>query len=265
MNDTVPRRADKAAHGKWRLPFKGRSLFEIGKDLRPRIDRVIMRGSLLPDRAILDTAWMPWIAMLERNWEQIRDEAVRLRTRDIPALGDLSPDHGRIAADHRWKSFFLAGYGYRRIENCARAPVTAALIARIPGLVTAVFSVLEAGGRIPRHYGMTKGMLTYHLALRVPRQRAQCRIQIEGADALHTICWADGRSLLFDDTYNHQVWNDTDEDRYILLLQVRRPCRGVARLLLGVFLFGVKHSRFVQDIKRRLDALGAEPALRPAR
>jgi len=252
---TAPRR--------WARPFRRKSLFQIGKDLRPRIDRIVMRGSLLPDQAILDTSGMAWVAMLERNWERMRDEDVRIRAQDIPSLGDLSPDHGRIAADRRWRSFFLEGYGYRRAENCAQAPATAALLSQVPGLVTAVFSVLEAGCHIPRHRGMTKAMLTYHLALKVPRQREQCRMQVEGADQLHTLPWEEGRSLLFDDTYNHQVWNDTDEDRYILLLQVRRPCRGVAKLLGDVFLFAVARSRFVQDIKRRLDAMNGAAAARP--
>ena len=65
-------------------------------------------------------AALPWAATLERHWTSNRDEALRIgAARPIPALGDLSPDHGRIAADRRWKSFFLQGYGYRRAENCA--------------------------------------------------------------------------------------------------------------------------------------------------
>ncbi|PYD49241.1 aspartyl/asparaginyl beta-hydroxylase domain-containing protein [Novacetimonas pomaceti] len=237
----------------WKVPFVRKSLFQIGKDLRPKIDRLIMRHSLLPDQAIIEKDYFPWIDVLERNWEHIRDEAVRIRTQEIPSLGEISPDHGRIAADRRWRSFFLEGYGYRRAENCARAPFTASLLDRIPNLVTACFSVLEAGCHIPRHYGMTKGMLTYHLALQAPTDRANCHINIEGPDRLHVISWENGNSFMFDDMYNHEVWNDTSEDRYILLIQVQRPCRGVARLIQNFFLFCVRHSRFVQDIKRQLD------------
>jgi hypothetical protein len=63
--------------------------------------------------------------------------------------------------------------------NAARAPITAALIEKVPGLVTANFSVMEAGGHIPRHWGMTKGMLTYHLALRAPRDTEKARMHLE--------------------------------------------------------------------------------------
>lgn len=241
-----------------KLPFVGKSLFQIGKELRPRIDSIIMRRSLVPDRALIDTALFPWIAELDRRWEAIRDEAVGLRPQDIPSLGDLSFDHGRIAADRRWKSFFLKGYGYRMGDNYQRAPVTAALIDKIPGLVTANFSVLEAGGHIPRHWGLTKGMLTYHLALKVPAEREKCRMTIEEGDTLHILSWQEGRSFVFDDMFNHEVWNESADDRYILLIQIRRPCRGIASVIQTVFLNMVGRSRFVQDIRRNIEK--ANPA-----
>jgi beta-hydroxylase len=235
-----------------KLPFVGKSLFQIGKELRPKIDRIIMRDSLVPDLALIDKAYFAWVPRLESRWQDIRDEAVRIRAEDIPSLGDISFDHGRIAADRRWRSFFLKGYGYRMEDNCARAPVTASLIGKVPGLVTANFSVIEAGGHIPRHWGMTKGMLTYHLALKVPEQREKCRMTIEEGETLHILPWEEGQSFIFDDMFNHEVWNETDEDRYILLIQIKRPCRGVANMIQNLFLFGVRHSRFVQDIRRNI-------------
>ncbi len=236
----------------WKVPFVRKSLFQIGKDLRPKIDAIIMRHSLVPDQAIMDKSYFPWIPLLERHWEAIRDEALRIRTEDIPSLGDISFDHGRIAADRRWKSFFLKGYGYRMGNNCDRAPITTSLIEKVPGLVTACFSVMEAGGHIPRHWGMTKGMLTYHLALKVPEEREKCRINIEGADELHVVPWENGKSFLIEDMYNHEIWNDTEEDRYILLIQIKRPCRIIANSMQNLFLFLVGRSRFVQDIRRNI-------------
>ena len=237
----------------WKVPFVGKSLFQIGKELRPKIDRVIMRNSLVPDGAIHDKSYYAWIPKLEARWEDIRDEAVRIRAEDIPSLGEISFDHGRIAADRRWRAFFLKGYGYRMERNAARAPVTSALIEQVPGLVTANISVLEAGGHIPRHWGMTKGMLTYHLALKSPREREKCRMHIEEGEQLHVLNWEDGKSFIFDDMFNHEVWNETDEDRYILLIQIKRPCKGLGNLIQNTFLFGVRHSRFVQDIKHAID------------
>lgn len=236
----------------WKVPFVNKSLFQIGKDLRPKIDRLIMRDSRIPDAAVQDKSFFPWIAKLEQQWEAIRDEAVRIRTEDIPSLGDLSFDHGRIAADRRWKAFFLKGYGHRLVVNASRAPITAAAIERVPGLVTANFSVLEAGGHIARHWGMTKGMLTYHLALKTPAERDKCRMHLEGPDKVHVLTWEDGQSFLFDDMFNHEVWNESDEDRYILLIQIKRPCRWRGNLIQEAFLKAVRHSRFVTDIRKAI-------------
>ena len=244
---------DKVNARGWKVPFIGKSLFQIGKELRPRIDAVIMRNSLVPDRALIDKSHFPWVSALERQWQDIRDEAVRIRTVDIPSLGDISFDHGRIAADRRWRTLFLKGYGYQMEGNCALAPITAALIEKVPGLVTANFSVMEAGGHIPRHWGMTKGMLTYHLALKVPQEREKCRMHIEEGETVHVMPWEEGHSFIFDDMFNHEVWNETDEDRYILLIQIKRPCRFLGNLIQDIFLWGVRHSRFVQDIKRHID------------
>jgi len=244
----------------WKVPFLGKSLYQIGKELRPAIDRVIMRNSRIPDAAVQDKSFFPWITELERHWQAIRDEALAIRAQEIPSLGDISFDHGRIAQDRRWRTLFLKGYGYRMAGNGRRAPVTARLIEKVPGLVTANFSVMEAGGHIPRHFGMTKGMLTYHLALKAPREREKCRMHLEEGETLHVLHWEDGQSFLFDDMFNHEVWNETDEDRYVLLIQIKRPCRFAGNLIQNIFLKAVRHSRFVKDIKRAIDREAAAQA-----
>lgn len=232
---------------------KKKTIYHLTKNIRAVIDAFIMRYSLLPDQAVFDPHIFPWVRDLEQNWQAICKEITLVRASNMPALGEISPDHGRIAADVRWRTFFLEGYGYKRLENRSRVPITASLIDKIPDVCTATFSVLEGGCHIPRHRGMTKGMLTYHLGLCVPKDRTQCWIQIEEGEKLHVHPWSDGQSLLFDNTYNHEVWNNTEEDRYVLFIQVKRPCRWPARLLMNLFFQGVRYSRFVQDIRKNLD------------
>lgn len=96
-------------------------------------------------------------------------------------------------------------------------------------------------------------MLTYHLGRKVPADRQKCRMAIDGPDERHVVSWDEGESPIFDDMYNHEVWNETGEDRYILLIQVKRPCRSVANASRNLFLLGVRYSRFVQDIRRNID------------
>lgn len=95
---------------------------------------------------------------------------------------------------------------------------------------------------------MTKGLLTWHLGLHVPTDPEKCRMRI--ADEL--VHWRAGQSFLFDDTYPHEVWNDTDDDRVILLVQIRRPMRWPGSVGPDLFLWGIRRSAFVRDARSRL-------------
>ena len=66
------------------------------------------------------------------------------------------------------------------------------------------------------------------------------------------VTWDEGRTIVFDDTYHHEVWNDTDESRVILLVQFRRPTGWLGRKVGDIFLGAVRRSRFVQDARSSL-------------
>ena len=225
-------------------------LYRVGKRLRHRISAIIARSSKVGDRPVYDPKLFPWIAGIEARWEEIRSEVGRLLSHEagIPPLAEISPDHRRIAPPGKWKSFFLIGYGYRLEENCRRCPATAETVSAVPGLNSAFFSILAPGAHIPRHRGVTKAILTAHLGLVVPRPREACRMQV--ADEMLT--WEEGKVLVFDDTDYHEVWNDTDEMRVILLLQFRRPTGWLGRVVGSLFLGAVRRSRFVQDARASL-------------
>jgi aspartyl/asparaginyl beta-hydroxylase (cupin superfamily) len=225
-------------------------LYRVGKRLRHRISAMIARSSRVGDTPVYDPNLFPWIAPLEARWPEIRAEVEQLLAHEagIPPLAEISPDHRRIAPPGKWKSFFLVGYGYRLEENIRRCPKTAAAIAGLPGLNSAFFSILAPGAHIPRHRGVTKAILTAHLGLIVPARREACRMQV--ADEI--LVWEEGKVLVFDDTAYHEVWNETDEMRVILLIQFRRPVGAVGRALGSLFLGGVRRSRFVQDARSSL-------------
>ena len=228
------------------LPF----LFRLGKKLRHRIGAMVARSSRVGDQQVYDTSLFPWVAEIEARWIEIREELLSLlaKREAIPPLASISPDHRRIAPPGKWKSFFLHGYGYRVEENIRRCPRTAEIAAKVPGLNSAFFSILDPGAHIPRHRGVTKALLTAHLGLVVPPARENCRMQLAD-QSLH---WHEGRTLVFDDTFHHEVWNNTDSLRAVLLIQFRRPVGPIGRLLGGLFLFGIRHSRFVQDARREM-------------
>jgi len=225
-------------------------IYRIGKKMRHRVSAIVARSSRVGDRPVFDPTRFGWIAELEARAPAIRREleAVLAYREAIPPLASISPDHRRIAPPGTWKSFFLHGYGYKVEENCARCPVTSAAVERIPGLNSAFFSILEPGAHIPRHRGVTKAILTAHLGLIVPEPREQCRMAVEQ----EMLLWEEGRTLVFDDTFHHEVWNDTNGLRAVLLIQFRRPVGLMGKLAGEAFLVGGRHSHFVQYARAQI-------------
>ncbi len=225
-------------------------LVRRGKKLRRPTNRILVKYSKVGDPPVYGEGVFPWQKEIEAKWETIRDEALAvLNHREaVPVLRQISPDHDRIAVDEKWQSFFLWGYGYKVPENCRRCPETAKIVECVPGLRSAFFSVHAPGLHIPRHKGVTKGMLTCHLGLSVPREREKCRMMVEDQE----LVWQAGKSFVFDDTYHHEVWNDTEDDRVILLIQFDRPLRFPGNLLYKAFMRAIRWSPFVQDAKRNL-------------
>ncbi|VFR16192.1 lipid A-myristate beta-hydroxylase [plant metagenome] len=196
----------------------------------------IARASLVGDQPIFDNARFPWLTALETQAPGIREEVASLLDdrKRMPSFHELSPEVEMITADDQWKTFMFLAYGLRSERNLARCPNTARALAGIPGLRTAFFSILEPGKRIPLHRGPYNGVLRLHLALIVPEPREQCWIEVDG----QRYVWQEGRAVVFDDLYPHQVHNDTDGVRVVLFVDFERPCRApmrwLNRLLLAV-------------------------------
>ncbi|WP_082450012.1 aspartyl/asparaginyl beta-hydroxylase domain-containing protein [Sphingomonas sp. Leaf231] len=228
-------------------PAPGRPwLVRVGKHLRGTFDRLIAGSSLVSNAPVLDVRDFPWTALLRDRWHDIREEAIRVALVGdaAPSLSTISPDHRAIAAPGKWRSFFLWGYGYRIDENLARCPQTREVIERVPGLVSAFFSILAPGTHIPEHRGVSKGLVTCHLALIVPRD-GDVRMRVHD----RMVRWAEGETLVFDDTYRHEVWNETSGTRVVLLIQFERPLRRPGKWFADLFLGVARRSAFVQEAR----------------
>jgi beta-hydroxylase len=181
----------------------------------------LMHGhSLVGDAEFFDPQIFAWTREIEENWLAIRRELdhVLQYTSDIPNFQDISEDNRAITDDDRWKTFFFFAWGVKLASNCERCPATAALLSRIDGMKSAFYSIMLPNKYLPPHAGPYAGVLRYHLGLIVP-DAERCRIRV-GNRVEH---WREGRSLIFDDTFEHEVWNDTDQPRVVLFVDLARP------------------------------------------
>jgi ornithine lipid ester-linked acyl 2-hydroxylase len=224
----------------------------VGERILAPVERFIGRRSLVGDETFFDPSLFPWIAEIEANWLLIREEmeGVLADREALPNFQDISRDQIEITDDDRWKTYFLYGYGFQAKLGVEMCPKTAALMRSIPGMRTAMFSILSPRKHILDHRGPYKGVLRYHLGLIVPEDAPACRIRV-GEDVRH---WREGESLVFDDTFNHEVWNDTDETRVVLFVDVLRPLPRPWAQINRAIVKAIGWSPFVLDAKRNQEA-----------
>jgi len=187
----------------------------------------------LPAVEYFDEAQFPWFATLEAAVPVIREELLALWHEDAPGFDPYvqfdatAPVNQWRELNHspRWSAFFLWRDGERQAENIRRCPKTAAVIeqlplADVPGKApTVMFSILGPHTHIPPHTGVTNTRAVVHLPLVVPDG---CRFRVGG----ETRIWVEGQAWAFDDTIEHEAWNDSDKPRAILIVDAWNPYLG---------------------------------------
>lgn len=174
--------------------------------------------------------YFPWLEALEAATDAIRDELLGVLAADRAgiqpyiAYGEGLPLNQWRELNHsrRWGAYFLWDEGRRLEPHIARCPRTVAVLAQLPQVdipgrgPTAFFSMLEPRTRIPPHTGITNVRLTVHLPLIVP---PGCAFRVGG----ETREWRTGNAWVFDDSIEHEAWNDSDAERAILIFDVWNP------------------------------------------
>jgi len=124
--------------------------------------------------------------------------------------------------DARWSAFHLFKAGDRVEENAGRCPLTMRLLEVLPiprisrRSPMALISILKPGTHIPPHHGMINTRLICHIPLVVPKG---CRLRV-GAETRDVV---EGEAMIFDDSFEHEAWNDGDSVRAVLLFEIWRP------------------------------------------
>jgi aspartyl/asparaginyl beta-hydroxylase (cupin superfamily) len=171
-----------------------------------------------------------WLDKFESTTAEIRAEFERVYAEDVGGLEpyvnhrDSAPLDQWKELNHspRWSVYYLWRDGRPLTQRLARCPVTASLLADTPKIdipsvgPTAFFSILDAHSHIPPHTGVTNTRLIVHVPLVIP---AGCRFRVGS----QTREWRPGCAWVFDDTIEHEAWNDSAAPRAILIFDVWNP------------------------------------------
>ena len=219
----------------------------------------------LPSVEFYPRSDFPWLESIEDAADDIREELVSVLS-DGDEVLEPYVSHARARSDEakwrdlhqsrRWGVYFLWREGVAYPEHIRRCPRTVAALESWPRWevprcgATAVFSILDAGARIPAHTGVNNTRLIIHLPLIVP---PGCGFRV-GAEQRE---WQPGQALVFDDTIEHEAWNGSDSPRAVLILDIWNPALSVAeRELVRTAVAGVNEYYGFLDESERLTHTG---------
>ncbi len=186
----------------------------------------------LPAIEFFDRDLFPWLPLLEGASRDIQREMATVMS-DQAMAGSFQPyihypdwvplDQWRPLNNSKdWSAFHLLEKGQPVPGNAERCPRTMEILAQMPQPVVprrspvAMFSVLKPGTHIPPHTGVANTRLVVHLPLLVP---AGCVFRVGN----ETRKWKVGEAWVFDDTIEHEAWNNSAETRVVMIFDIWHP------------------------------------------
>ncbi|XP_047424019.1 aspartyl/asparaginyl beta-hydroxylase isoform X3 [Mugil cephalus] len=169
--------------------------------------------------AAKETGYTDLVKMLERNWKTIRDEALAVMDQNT---GLFIPEEENLREKGEWGQYTLWQQGRKAGNACQGVPKTCSLLERFPEATGCKrgqikFSVMQPGTHVWPHTGPTNCRLRMHLGLVIPKRG--CRIRCTN----QTREWEEGKVLIFDDSFEHEVWQEADSYRLIFIVDVWHP------------------------------------------
>lgn len=184
----------------------------------------------LPPIEFYERGEFPWLPGFEAATDAVQRELGRILVEDEQGFAPYIHYEEHLPLDQwrelnkspRWSAFHFYDQGREIAERCARATETMRAIHLLPQpdvalrSPTAMFSVLRPKTRIPPHTGVANFRLVVHLPLVMP---PHCGFRV-GSETRE---WRIGEAWVFDDTIEHEAWNESDQTRVILICDIWSP------------------------------------------
>jgi len=164
-----------------------------------------------------DISTKPWKKLLEDHANVICNELQTLIENKEP---NIIPYFNRTLASSpaAWTIFPLRSWNNDFAENCKKTPRTVEIIRQIPGVTSCAFSILKPHTTIKPHFGDSNVMYRCHLTLKTPGSQPEIGMRAGGKE----ISWETGTVFAFCDAHKHEVWNNTNEERWVLIVDILR-------------------------------------------
>uniref|UniRef100_A0A674GZQ5 Aspartate beta-hydroxylase n=1 Tax=Taeniopygia guttata TaxID=59729 RepID=A0A674GZQ5_TAEGU len=166
-----------------------------------------------------ETGYTELVKSLEKNWKLIRDEGLAVMDKKQSLF---LPEDENLREKGDWSQFTLWQQGRKNENACKSVPKTCALLERFPEATGCrrgqiKYSIMHPGTHVWPHTGPTNCRLRMHLGLVIPKEGCRIRCAQENRE------WEEGRVLIFDDSFEHEVWQDAESYRLIFIVDVWHP------------------------------------------
>ncbi len=190
--------------------------------------------------------------IFKENFSIIKEEALNIyHNHKLINFGDLDKNIGYEIdeLDNKWNIFPIKFYDKYNKQALKLCPVTCETIKKCSDIHSALFSILEPGKHIKPHKGPSNSFLRYLLAIEVPKDKENCYIKINNIK----YNWVEGEAIIFDDTYVHEVYNNTNEPRIVLFMDIKRPVKPFFSYTSDKLAEYAKYSNFINNINANIE------------
>jgi aspartyl/asparaginyl beta-hydroxylase (cupin superfamily) len=170
-----------------------------------------------PEPAFFNILNKQWAALLQSKHSIILKEfEAVLNSRNKNVIPYFNKNLASRAEN--WTVFPLYLWGNKQAENCAQCPQTTSIIESIPAMTNCLFSILKPNTSIKPHFGDSNVMYRCHFTLKSPGIIPEIGMRVKNEQ----ISWTDGDIFAFCDAHEHEVWNNTNEERWVLIIDILR-------------------------------------------
>ena len=168
-----------------------------------------------PEKEFVNTENFEWAKEFQRHFEEIKNEFYQfLNSKDLSPYFNTS----MVKSDNDWRTIALKSWSVELYKNQVSFPFTTKLINKYPEIISASFNLLEPKSIIKPHVGDTNAIYRCHLGLTVPEGLPSCGFEVRGQQRP----WVENEWIIFLDAFEHTAFNQTNNPRVILLLDVLR-------------------------------------------
>jgi aspartyl/asparaginyl beta-hydroxylase (cupin superfamily) len=190
--------------------------------------------------AVYEPEQYPAIRYVLDNYPAIREELHDYINRKFD-ISFRNPSAPEMTYPDSWKNIYFKNYLLRYRIGEKYFPKTAAILHGHPDITLAGITTLAPKSHLKMHCGETNAIIRCHLGLKVPGKLPELGFRVKNID----LAWEEGKVFAFNDAFQHEAWNDTDDYRYVLVFDIIRPEFSKQKTWVCAYCLGIEAMRFL--------------------